>query len=125
MGTPTDRPLKVNPKKGPGGGQLACADELAAFLACMMVRARESERCDGGGASDPAPSSSLRLPLSLSLLLSISSPPDLPHGRRGRVRGPAESPGCLRGGGGESWKMGREVMGSWMDGKGEREHGRL
>lgn len=38
-----DRPLKVNPRRGPGGGQLACADELAAFLACMMVR-REGAR---------------------------------------------------------------------------------
>ena len=42
--TPADRPLKVNPKKGPGGGQLACADELAAFLACMMVRVRRGRR---------------------------------------------------------------------------------
>ena len=34
---PADRPLKVNPKRGPGT-QAACGDELAAFLACMMVR---------------------------------------------------------------------------------------
>ena len=68
--TPADRPLKVNPKKGPGGGQLACADELAAFLACMMVRGvhigRSASECRfdenrGATLSTPAVSSSFSL----------------------------------------------------------------
>ena len=111
--TPADRPLKVNPKKGPGGGQLACADELAAFLACMMVRVRRGRRAgrrvpaaasiDGGeqrGANHPLITHSSPLPPFLALSPPFSPLPDQPHGRGGRVRRPSPGPGRVRGGGG-------------------------